>query len=163
MGFYSDADFLPDSSIGYLCKRVHQLAQAGLEPVFAAENMTFVQWHALLSIYFERATTSAALARDLAYDKGATTRLIDQLEARGWVTRSREHDDRRLVALRLTDEGEALARRRVESLVAPIGVEAARDQPLRAALLAQVLHHRSGDVGHRSGPSNVVGRSGVRA
>lgn len=109
MAFYADADFLPDTSIGYLCKRVHQLAQAGLEPVFAAEGLTFVQWHALLSIYFGRGRTSAALSRDLAYDKGATTRLIDVLEARGWVVRSREHDDRRLVALRLTDAGNRVA------------------------------------------------------
>ena len=111
MEFYSDADFLPDCSIGYLAKRVHQLAQAGLEPVFAAEGLSFVQWHALLSIHFGRGATSAALARDLAYDKGATTRLIDVLEARGWVTRHREHDDRRLVALKLTDEGNRVAHR----------------------------------------------------
>lgn len=111
MGFYSDADFFPDNSLGFLCKRIYQLAQAGLEPAFAAEGLTFVQWHALISIYFERGTTSAALARDLAYDKGATTRLIDTLEARGWVRRNREHDDRRLVALRLTSEGEQVAHR----------------------------------------------------
>ena len=111
MGFYNDADFQPDISLGFLCKRVHQLAQIGLEPLFAREGLTFVQWHALISIFFERGTTSAALARDLSYDKGATTRLIDSLEARGWVTRSREHDDRRLVALKLTEEGERIARR----------------------------------------------------
>lgn len=118
MGFYTDAAFQPDVSVGFLCKRVHQLAQAGLEPLFAREGLTFVQWHALISIFFERATTSAALARDLSYDKGATTRLIDALEARGWVVRSREHDDRRLVALRLTAEGERVARRCRDQVVA---------------------------------------------
>ncbi|WP_425228312.1 MarR family winged helix-turn-helix transcriptional regulator [Sphingomonas sp.] len=111
MGFYSDADFTPDISLGFLCKRVHQLAQSGLEPVFAREGLSYVQWHALISIYFDRGTTSAALARDLSYDKGATTRLIDVLEARGWVTRHREHDDRRLVALKLTPEGRQIAHR----------------------------------------------------
>ena len=111
MGFYSDADFQPDISVGYLCKRVHQLAQAGLEPLFAREGLTNIQWHALISIWFGRGATSAALARELSYDKGATTRLIDQLEARGWVQRVREHDDRRLVALKLTPTGAAMARR----------------------------------------------------
>ena len=109
MGFYSTTDFMPDCSVGYLAKRVHQLTLAGLEPMFVREGLTFIQWHALVSIYFGRGGTSAALARDLSYDKGATTRLIDQLEARGWVTRSREHDDRRLVALKLTAEGERVA------------------------------------------------------
>lgn len=118
MGFYTDVAFQPDISVGFLCKRVHQLAQAGLEPLFAREGLTFVQWHALISIFFERGTTSAALARDLSYDKGATTRLIDALEARGWVMRSREHEDRRLVALRLTAEGERVARRCRDRVVA---------------------------------------------
>ena len=68
MGFYSDADFVPDVSVGYLCKRVHQLAQAGLEPVFAREGLTNVQWHALISIRFGRGTTGAALARDLGIE-----------------------------------------------------------------------------------------------
>lgn len=109
MGFYSDADFRPDCSVGYLAKRVYQLTLAGLEPMFVREGLSFIQWHALISIYFGRGTTSAALARDLSYDKGATTRLIDQLELRGWVRRVREHDDRRLVALKLTGEGERVA------------------------------------------------------
>ena len=118
MGFYSDAEFVPDVSVGYLCKRVAQLSQAGLEPVFAREGLTNIQWHALTSIYFGRGATSAALARDLSYDKGATTRLIDQLEARGWVVRSREHDDRRLVALKLTPDGETVARRCRQHVIA---------------------------------------------
>lgn len=111
MGFYSDADFHPDISVGYLAKRVHQMAAAGLEPLFAREGLTNIQWHALIAIHFGRGATPAALARDLSYDKGATTRLIDQLQARGWVMRAREHEDRRLVALKLTPAGEAMARK----------------------------------------------------
>ena len=111
MGFYTAADFQPDISIGYLSKRVSHLTQLGLQPVFAREGLSNIHWHALIAIHFGRGATCVALARDLSYDKGATTRLIDQLEARGWVKRSREHGDRRLVALRLTPEGEQLAER----------------------------------------------------
>lgn len=111
MGFYSATDFQPDCSVGYLAKRVHQLAQAGLEPVFAAEGLTFIQWHAVVSIYFGRGATPAELARDLSYDKGATTRLLDALEARGWVERLRDRADRRSIQLKLTPAGEDVARR----------------------------------------------------
>ena len=111
MGFYSATDFEPDCSVGYLVRRVHQLTQAGLEPVFAAEGLTNIQWHALISIFFGRGVTPAGLARDLSYDKGATTRLLDVLEARGWVLRERGPDDRRSVRLTLTREGEAVTRR----------------------------------------------------
>lgn len=109
MQFYSATDFQPDCSVGYLAKRVHQLAQAGLEPVIAAEGLTFIQWHALVSIYYERGGTPVELARDLSYDKGATTRLLDVLEGRGWIERVRGQDDRRSIRLRLTPEGEAVA------------------------------------------------------
>lgn len=106
MGFYSATDFEPDCSVGYLARRIHQLAQAGLEPVFAAEGLTNIQWHAMISIYFGRGPTPVGLARDLSHDKGATTRLLDVLEARGWVVRERTSDDRRAVRLHLTAEGE---------------------------------------------------------
>ena len=109
MAFYSATDFKPEVSLGYLARRVQQLAQAGLEPVCAAEGLNYLQWHALVSIYHGRGGTCAALARDLAYDKGATTRLVDSLEERGWLRRERGADDRRLVGLTLTAEGERVA------------------------------------------------------
>lgn len=111
MEFYSATDFAPDCSIGYLARRVQQLSAAGLEPVFAAEGLTNIQWHALTSIYFGRGATPVELARDLTYDKGATTRLLDVLEARGWIERRRGDDDRRSVKLTLTRAGEAVTRR----------------------------------------------------
>ena len=39
-------------------------------------------------------TASTALARDLAHDKGAMTRMIDTLEDKGLVERERDPDDR---------------------------------------------------------------------
>lgn len=111
MTFYSDSDFRPDCSIGYLIRRAHQLGGAAMEPVFAAEGLTGMQWSALVSIWFKRGETAAELARDLGHDKGAMTRLVDAVEERGWVTRERTGDDRRRIILRLTPEGEALALR----------------------------------------------------
>jgi len=110
MGFYSDSDFAPDCSMGYLARRVFQLSSIGLEDVFASDNMTLIQWQALVSIYFDRGPTCAELARDLSYDKGATTRLIDTLVARDWVVRERDADDRRVINLALTAAGEAVAK-----------------------------------------------------
>jgi DNA-binding MarR family transcriptional regulator len=108
MAFYSNDDFEPDCALGYLARRVHQAGQVALEPMFAEEGLTGMQWSALMSIWFERGSTCAALARDLAHDKGAMTRLVDTLEQRGWVTRVRDSDDRRIINLTLTDEGRAL-------------------------------------------------------
>lgn len=110
MPFYSESWFEPDCSIGYLARRAFQLSSLGLEPVFAPEGITLTQWSALVSIHFDRGNTCADLARDLAHDKGATTRIIDTLVERGWVVRARHTDDRRVINLSLTDSGEAVAR-----------------------------------------------------
>lgn len=111
MSFYADSTFEPDRSIGYLVRRIHQSGAAAIEPLFAAEGLTGTQWQALVSIWFGRGATAAELARDLGHDKGAMTRLVDQLEERGWVERTRAADDRRCILLELTVEGEAVALR----------------------------------------------------
>jgi len=109
MSFYSDSNFSPENSIGYLVRRSEQLGTAALEPLFAAHDITKTQWSALVALHFNRASTCAEIARDLGHDKGATTRLVDTLEERGWITRARGEDDRRLVKLALTPSGEAIA------------------------------------------------------
>lgn len=109
MPFYSDSNFDPENSIGYLIRRSEQLGTAALEPVFAAADITKTQWSALVAVHFNRATTCAELARDLGHDKGATTRLVDTLEERGWITRARADDDRRVVKLALTPAGSTIA------------------------------------------------------
>ncbi|MEH3046352.1 MarR family winged helix-turn-helix transcriptional regulator [Sphingomonas adhaesiva] len=111
MGFYDSTNLYPDTSAGYLIRACNQLCHAQLDRAFADEGLTCVQWSALVSIYFGRAPTCAALARDMAHDKGAMTRMIDVLEARGLVRRDRDDSDRRVINLSLTEEGEAVAMR----------------------------------------------------
>lgn len=111
MSYYTSDSFTPDTSVGFLAKRVFQTATMALEPIFAAEGISYVQWSAMVSLWYGRAATCLALARDLGHDAGATTRLIDTLEARGWVERSRSADDRRVVFVRLTASGTETADR----------------------------------------------------
>lgn len=110
MAFYTESNFHPESSIGYLIRRSEQLGTVALEPIFAAAGITKTQWSALVALHYNRATTCAEVARDLGHDKGATTRLVDTLEERGWVLRDRDGgEDRRVVRLTLTPAGERIA------------------------------------------------------
>jgi len=118
MSFYQESTFVPDRALGYLVRRVHQLGGAALEPVFAAEGLTYTQWSALVSIWYGRGATAAELARDLGHDKGAMTRLVDTLEERGWITRERIPGDRRCINLALTEAGAAVALRSKQKVVA---------------------------------------------
>jgi len=110
MNAYNRDTFLPDTSIGYLVRAIHQLGYARLDAACADEGLTGIQWSALIAIHFGQ-TTCAALARDLAHDKGAMTRMVDVLEGKGLVQRDRDDADRRLVNLSLTDDGRAVAMR----------------------------------------------------
>ena len=54
--------------------------------------------------------TASQLAAALRLTSGATTTLIDRLEAAGWVERTVNPDDRRSVIVRLTDSAAATGR-----------------------------------------------------
>ncbi|MFN3520100.1 MAG: MarR family winged helix-turn-helix transcriptional regulator [Sphingomonas sp.] len=106
---FTDSSFYPDVSPGYLVRVIHQMSVAAIDRALAEDGMTATQWMTLVSLYFNHADTCAGLARRMAHDKGAMTRIIDQIEANGWVLRQRDPDDRRVVRLTLTDAGRAAA------------------------------------------------------
>ena len=118
MSFYDTVPFSPESSIGYLSRRFYQAQVAALEPIFTAEGITMTHWSALVFVMTRGTTTGIEVARDLAYDKGAVTRLLDTLEARRLITRTRDTADRRCVNLALTEEGRTVALRCKEQVTA---------------------------------------------
>lgn len=112
MNLYDDDEsFRPNNSIGYLIRRIHVMGAQLIEPIFAREGITGTQWSSLAMILLTEANTCVALARDMGYDKGAMTRVVDQLEERGLLHRARDEGDRRQINLTLTDEGRAIALR----------------------------------------------------
>ena len=107
--FYAPVGYCADESVGWLMKRalmsIAQAADRRLEP----------QGHhpravgPLFMLQRRRAATVAELARELQSDPGAMTRLLDRLEAKGLCRRERSTDDRRVVRVELTPEGEVAA------------------------------------------------------
>ncbi len=108
--FYEPAGYCADESVGWLMKRalmsIAQAADRRLEP----KGITHAQWAALFMLERCRASTVAELARETQSDPGAMTRLLDRLEAKGFCRRHRSTDDRRVVRIELTPEGEIAAR-----------------------------------------------------
>ncbi len=90
---------------GRLMRRIDKLMASFVESRFAAHDVSFQQWVALKVIRDGVARSAGELARELGNTTGATTRLIDVLEARGLLERDRGSADRRVVQLVLTDEG----------------------------------------------------------
>ena len=75
----------------------------------AEHGLTDAQWKPLWMLKLGRADTAFELAREMDIDAGAITRMLDRLEAKGLIERVRSETDRRVVHLRLTADGEAVA------------------------------------------------------
>ena len=104
---YKPETYSASKSVGYLVKRAHILCRNALEAALEKQGLTYMQWVALMYLRDGLAFNPRDLCADFRIDSGALTRLIDQLEERGWVERHRSREDRRTVELRLTDSGRA--------------------------------------------------------
>ena len=106
--FYRASDYGMKNSIGYLVRRSANLLLPQMEALFSDQTLSFSQWAALMALRDGGIATAADLARNICHDSGSLTRMLDQLEERGLITRTRSEADRRLVALELTPRGRAL-------------------------------------------------------
>jgi len=103
--FYSPETLRPDNSVGLLMKRAVQSMLLNIDRGLAPHDLTHAQWLPLYRINRGGCCTIAALARDQAMDPGAMTRVVDRLEAKRLLRRTRSLQDRRVVQLELTDAG----------------------------------------------------------
>ncbi len=109
-------------SLGYLLKMSHSLMVDAVTDALAGHDLSFIQWIVLMKLREGQAATASDLCRQMRYDNGALTRLLDLLESRGFVERRRSETDRRVVDLGLTAAG----RRKVTELL-PLVVDSLND------------------------------------
>lgn len=107
--FYSANGYCANESVGYLMRRVLLALTQDTDKRLEPHGLTHAQWGPLFMMRKAGSATVAELARELQMDPGAMTRLLDRLEAKGLCKRLRSTDDRRVVNLALTREGEIAA------------------------------------------------------
>jgi DNA-binding MarR family transcriptional regulator len=104
--FYDAASYTPDESVGYLLKRVLLSIVYQADKRLNLHDLTTAQWGPLMSLRMRGKATVAELARWAQIDAGAMTRLLDRLEKKNLCKRVRSTEDRRVVMVELTPEGE---------------------------------------------------------
>jgi DNA-binding MarR family transcriptional regulator len=110
----SSADFAArmEDSIGYLLARVRSTLWNSVTQMTMQElGVTATQASMLSMLASGQCLAAAELAKQYGIDASAVTRLIDRLEKRGLLVRVRSEDDRRVVKLRLTEQGRVYAER----------------------------------------------------
>jgi DNA-binding MarR family transcriptional regulator len=111
---YSLETYEPRRGLGHLIGRARSEMLAALDTELARDELlgplevTSAQLIVILNLAGKECATSASeLCKGISYDAGAMTRMLDRLEAKGLVQRTRSPDDRRLVNLELTAAGQA--------------------------------------------------------
>ena len=105
---YDLKSYDPKRSIGGLLGRVKMEMGAAVDAELAPMDITAAQYVILMSIALAEADCASGLCKDMSYDPGAMTRMLDRLERRGLVRRVANPNDRRTSTLELTAEGKAI-------------------------------------------------------
>src|SRR3546814_4821449 len=87
----------PDRSLGFLLNDVSRLMRRNLNRRVQALGLTQSQWRALAYLSRQEGINQVTLADTLEVQPITLARLIDRLEAAGWVERRRHPSDRRAV------------------------------------------------------------------
>jgi len=109
---YDLETYQPANCVGQLMYRVRAAHMNALDEVLARDpdlaplEISAAQYVIISVLAKSKCVDSAAqLCKDLSYDAGAMTRMVDRLEGKGLISRRRCPDDRRLVKLELTEVG----------------------------------------------------------
>ena len=115
---YKARTYKAKSSVGYLVKRAYSLCVDTMEPLFEEHGFTFLQYQILTWLRDGIVVNPSDICAQYRHNSGALTRVIDQLEEKGFIERLRRDRDRRKVELQLTEAGRTV----IESLI-PLVVE----------------------------------------
>lgn len=97
-----------DGHLGYWLRFVSNHVSHAFGRLLAARAVTVAEWVVLRDLYERDSAVPSALAERLGLTRGAISKLSDRLEAKGFVTRAAQGEDRRYQTLSLTTAGRAL-------------------------------------------------------
>ena len=94
--------FDPDRSLGVLMSDIARLLRRNFDRRLQSLGLTQAQWRAIVYVARTEGMSQAALAECLEIQPITVGRLIDRMEAAGWIERRGHPSDRRAVQLYLT-------------------------------------------------------------
>jgi DNA-binding MarR family transcriptional regulator len=95
-------------------------------------GLTRTQWQVLYLLYMNGEQTQTSIAETLMMAKPPLGKVVERLEAAGWVVRRDDTNDRRAKVVRLTDKIDPMLRS-LEILVDDIGCTATRGMSVKEA------------------------------
>ena len=134
---------------GHLIRRAQQIAVAEFARGLADFDITPVQFALLNAVIDAPGVDQVTLAKTVAFDPATSGSVIGRLEAKGWLRREADAQDRRRKLLFVTPEGQqAVAQMSTavaqvqQSILAPLS---AQDQTRFLDLLARLVAGHEGE------------------
>jgi DNA-binding MarR family transcriptional regulator len=106
---YTKENFSLTESVGFALVKARNLIVTEMDAAMKELDISSQQMGILLMLKQNLAATPFELSKMLGIDTGLMTRMLDKLETKGMLVRSRDDEDRRVVNLALTRSGKAVA------------------------------------------------------
>lgn len=105
---YDVKNYDPQNNVGNLINRARSELCDALDRELASLDMTAAQCVVVSMLACGCADSSSQICKEITYDTGAMTRMVDRLEKKGFLRRVRNKEDRRVVCLELTERGKEM-------------------------------------------------------
>nr|WP_244979029.1 MarR family transcriptional regulator [Cupriavidus plantarum] len=106
---YNRDNFLLTQSIGFHLNKARNCLLMEMDCALRPLDINGQQMGILMTLMRGSASTPFEISKMLGIDSGLMTRMLDKLEEKGLLARSRSIDDRRVVNLVLTEKGKSVA------------------------------------------------------
>lgn len=94
--------------VGRMVHRVQVGLTEALDRELAHWDISAAQYVILSTLSSGQAATSTQICKEISYSPGAMTRMLDRLENKRMICRTRNVDNRRSIKLELTEEGKEI-------------------------------------------------------
>jgi len=101
-------EFNIQESLGFHFTSITVFIKRSIEQLLKPYNLTHLQFSILMNLYKNNVSTQKEMLKNTYGDEASITRVLDRLEAKGYIKRVRSEEDKRKKKLILTDEGTEL-------------------------------------------------------
>ncbi len=128
-----------DLKILHSIRRIIRASDMHSKELASDYNITAPQLVTLHSIAVRQKTSINELSKMVSLDASTLVGIIDRLEAKGYVRRERSAEDRRQVAIHITDAGKSFIASAPSPLQSSLAKSLTRLTPLEQSIIAQSL------------------------
>ncbi len=151
-----------DRNIGFLLHDAARLLRTTYDRKMSRLGLTRSQWWVMTFLYFNEGISQTELSSLLDLERATLGRLLDRLEAKGWVERRPHPNDRRVNRVFLTGEVELLMQTmrsmavevRAQALAGITATEQDRLIDLLLTIKSNLLNLNDAESSERSGPDS---------